>query len=91
MGERKYKDIDTDISKEYSEDMSLPKLRNYSREPKTKALIFRVNSTEDRILKEKAAKYTGGNYSDFLRHAILRWEPELTDEEKAYADDRGND
>lgn len=70
----------------YSSKMSLYKLRTYSnsRETKSKAIIVRVDPLELSLLKKKAERWCGGNYSDFLRHAILRWEPELTKEEKAH-------
>lgn len=52
---------------------------------KTKTLVFRARDLEFRVLKAKAMKFNGGNYSDFLRDAILNWEPDANREEKKYA------
>lgn len=48
-------------------------------------VIVRTTETESKLLKAKADKFTNGNYSEFLRLAILRWEPELSEEEKEQA------
>jgi len=66
--------------------MGLPKLRTNSRDTKDKGIMFRATKLEQAVLKEKADKFTGGNISDFLRHAIMRWEPELTKEEQLHED-----
>ena len=68
--------------------MSLPLLRRYRKNQKSKSLIIRVTEHEFALLKEAADKYTDGNYSEYIRHAVARWNPKtvkLTEEEKEYA------
>lgn len=60
----------------------ITKTRTRRKGEKTKLIIVRANEIETRMLKAKAKKFTGGNYSEFLRLAIMRWEPEPSDEEK---------
>lgn len=63
-------------------DSMLTKTRTRKKGEKTKLLIVRANDIEQKVLKAKAEKFTGGNYSEFLRLAILRYDPEPSDEEK---------
>ena len=66
--------------------MNTPKLKSSSHGNKDKTVILRLDEFELHLLREKAKEYTGGNVSDLLRQAIVRWNPELTEEEKQYAD-----
>jgi hypothetical protein len=55
----------------------LQKLRSYSRNKKPQSLVaFRVTKEELKIIKNKSKKLTAGNVSDFVRHAVLSWNPE---------------
>lgn len=49
---------------------------------RNKLIIVRTDDIEAKLLQAKADKFTDGNYSEFLRLAIMRWEPELSDDEK---------
>lgn len=70
----------------YDDDMkTLPTLRNYSRQKKNRSIIIRLNDHELEVLKKKAERWTGGNSSDFTRHAILNWSPEEEDKDEREA------
>ena len=42
---------------------------------KTKNIIFRASEDELKLLKTKAQLLTGGNISEFIRDAILNYNP----------------
>lgn len=45
------------------------------RETRERIIAVRVNPKEAEILTQKAAAFTNGSLSDFLRGAIYKWEP----------------
>ncbi len=61
--------------------MKLEKLRNYSRDVKGKTIAIRLTQQEYKIALVRAKKLTGGNLSDFIRHAIINWSPEYEQRE----------
>ena len=62
--------------------MILHKLRNNSKGNKTRNVVARVTPEEEEVLNNKANEYTGGNVSDFIRHAFLNWEPKKQKRQK---------
>ena len=53
---------------------------------KSKKFMVRMTEKEKLVLAQKADEYTAGNMSEYVRHAILRWQPELSDHEKTMAE-----
>lgn len=57
--------------------MKLEKLRDNARNKKPdKVVVFRATKEEFNALKKKARKHTKSNLSEFIRHAILAWNPQ---------------
>lgn len=58
-----------------------PTKRRY-RDPNSRTILmspFRVSEAEEKIIREKAEKLTGGNLSEFIRYAALNFQPTAKD------------
>ncbi len=58
--------------------MNLTKTRIYARNSETSNIAVRLNKNELKTLNRKAKKFTQGNMSEFIRQALLAWEPVST-------------
>jgi hypothetical protein len=55
--------------------MNLTKTRIYARNSETSNIAVRLNKNELKTLNRKAKKFTQGNMSEFIRQALLAWDP----------------